>query len=84
MRDDTLHCFTDGTDTYSAYDETDALMQWGEDVGGPHEPSLDNPFVLIEDDTPWTVESEDGSPPTTKPAGEWAAVGRGFVCSNDA
>lgn len=97
MSEPTLHLFTNGTDHVSAKDVNDAWDVWcgitderREDYDHDEETS----FRQVSDEENLTIELEDEGPngeeipegevrEYTLTAREWAAKGRGFLCSTE-
>ena len=88
---ETLHCYTDGTDTVVALSPEDALLAWAEHIGDiEYRDEGDASFGQLPDDKPLSIIcDEDGNPDDegeaiTKTAAEWARdQGRGFLCSTE-
>jgi hypothetical protein len=95
----TLHLFTDGTDTVTAADVEDAWAVWCETIGEKREDYPDTEWSQVPDDQPFLIVMDlddhpeykgyplsgryDNHANVTKPAAEWAAQGRGFLCSTE-
>lgn len=80
----TLCLWTDRVMTVCAYGAEDALAVAYTELG-EQAPDDADVWTRVPDDDVVTVHSDDpGEPPTvTKTAREWAAEGRGVVCSTD-
>lgn len=79
-----LHCFTNGTDTVSAYSVEDALPLIVYEYDARTYVS-DGEIDQVPDDEVIAVHSDDPSdlPVVSKTAREWASQGRGLVCSTE-
>ena len=91
---ETLHCYTDDTDTVVAESPADAIKAWEEYVGDKWDTERNGEWDLVPDDKKFKIwcdgagnpdeHEADGAQLIERTAAEWASSrGRGWLCSTE-